>query len=37
MGGVGAGVGVVNVVGVYAVAEPDATIAHVLYDGERDK
>ena len=29
-------VGVVIVVGVDAVAEADAKIKHVLYDGERD-
>ena len=37
LGGVGASVGVVIVVGVDAVAEPGAPIAYVLYDGERDK
>ena len=34
LGGVGASVGVVIVVGVDAVAEADAKITHVLYDGE---
>ena len=36
LGRVGAGVGVVIVVGVDAVAEADAKIMHVLNDGERD-
>ena len=35
LGGVAAGVGVVIVVGVDAVAEADAPITHVLYVGER--